>query len=947
MDKEKFSRLRIDKGKNNSTIKNEQYLYYEQFDNSNFININLNEKQFNTFKDISNYFKFMTLNDNQKEKFLKENEIEDKVYLSFFLLCKKYQNSNFSNVRYIYPMIAVPINSLKLRENSLYVDNIDSLMNYTVLKNVLINILMIDENNIYDGENIIEFFSKLINENLRNKSFLEILDIVSSWVENRLLEIDSPYELHKTANKVDSILSQIEVEDFTKFIYNDIKYKKDNCLKQLEKDELVKSYLFEEFEENNNVQKEEIYKGAFGKYPLSLGQAIVMQQIENEEIMTAVQGAPGTGKTTLLLSIIANRITKRALSLISNNDFDNLMLITSTSNKAVDNVSEAFSKDFDNYSWLYFIWGSTKKKNISFQRLEDTISLLKEEKEVYNDNRAKNLENEILFFNNKIDNLLKDYKVLKEQINSIKNELIELENDIYNLNKRIQEEYFEEYNLKEIEDNKDLFDKLYIDIHDIQKELDKNSIVIFIQNLFGRKRTLIKNFIALKENIVKRTFNKVDFNNYQDILRVYSKIEYFYSSQKKVQDTEYEIHQIEEKIIIKKQQLEILENKYKEKYNDSFLSYFKNESHNDNFTLFNLSLEYIWEIILKNKTKIVQSLEEWYYAISFYGRDDRKSEFYKNLKYHKKNISLVYPVMTSTLASSMSLFYSQNSDIYDYLIVDEAGMITLNLLFPLLCRSKKTIVVGDPKQLEPIITLSDDEKNALKDEWHFITNDDNKKIVEYERFSPTMSSSYHRVAKCNTSKYDDIGNGIELDEHRRCLEDIAQIFIKIAKYDRLKIKTSSLETNNRLYKPYINFGNKSIYHFNVQINQMKNNINEKEIKEIDKILEQLNLAGFDLYNDIGIITPYRNQASKLISKFKRRINHTRKLEKIGTVHKFQGAEFPVVIFSSVVGKNDSIGFINSKPNMLNVAVSRAKYVFITVGNIDVLSKGKYTKKLIN
>ena len=127
---------------------------------------------------------------------------------------------------------------------------------------------------------------------------------------------------------------------------------------------------------------------------------------------------------------------------------------------------------------------------------------------------------------------------------------------------------------------------------------------------------------------------------------------------------------------------------------------------------------------------------------------------------------------------------------------------------------------------------------------------------------------------------------------------------------------------------------------------MHDNSNLKEIDEINKILDLLKDSGFNLEKDIGIITPYRNQASKLISKFKKKINHTRKLEKIGTVHKFQGAEFPVVLFSPVVGTNDSIKFINSKANMLNVAVSRAKFIFIVVGNIELLRKGTFSAKIV-
>ncbi len=50
---------------------------------------------------------------------------------------------------------------------------------------------------------------------------------------------------------------------------------------------------------------------------------------------------------------------------------------------------------------------------------------------------------------------------------------------------------------------------------------------------------------------------------------------------------------------------------------------------------------------------------------------------------------------------------------------------------------------------------------------------------------------------------------------------------------------------------------------------------------------------------------------------------------IGTVHSLQGAQCPVVIFSSVNSPGDASYFMEQggKYNMLNVAVSRAQYQF--------------------
>lgn len=58
---------------------------------------------------------------------------------------------------------------------------------------------------------------------------------------------------------------------------------------------------------------------------------------------------------------------------------------------------------------------------------------------------------------------------------------------------------------------------------------------------------------------------------------------------------------------------------------------------------------------------------------------------------------------------------------------------------------------------------------------------------------------------------------------------------------------------------------------------------------------------------------------------------------MGTVHSLQGAERPIVLFSVVISPQDSLMFLNSKYNLLNVAISRAKDYFIVFGNMNVLS----------
>ncbi|WP_225896137.1 AAA domain-containing protein [Dendronalium phyllosphericum] len=83
------------------------------------------------------------------------------------------------------------------------------------------------------------------------------------------------------------------------------------------------------------------YTGAFPTdYPPTDSQLQALKHAQTEPI-TAVQGPPGSGKTTLILHVIAQQVVKRALTLLeTGEDINNLTVVSSTVNKAVDNVLE-------------------------------------------------------------------------------------------------------------------------------------------------------------------------------------------------------------------------------------------------------------------------------------------------------------------------------------------------------------------------------------------------------------------------------------------------------------------------------------------------------------------------------------------------------------------------------------------------------------------------------
>lgn len=96
-----------------------------------------------------------------------------------------------------------------------------------------------------------------------------------------------------------------------------------------------------------------------------------------------------------------------------------------------------------------------------------------------------------------------------------------------------------------------------------------------------------------------------------------------------------------------------------------------------------------------------------------------------------------------------------------------------------------------------------------------------------------------------------------------------------------------------------------------------------------------------LPSQIGVITPYEGQRSYIVSYMQ--FNGTLKKElykevEVASVDAFQGREKDYIIVSCVrSNEHQGIGFLND-PRRLNVALTRAKYGLVILGNPKVLCK---------
>ncbi len=293
---------------------------------------------------------------------------------------------------------------------------------------------------------------------------------------------------------------------------------------------------------------------------------------------------------------------------------------------------------------------------------------------------------------------------------------------------------------------------------------------------------------------------------------------------------------------------------------------------------------------------------------------------------------MVTPVISTTFASVGRMLRQMPPESLGWLLIDEAGQALPQAAAGALMRSRRAVVVGDPLQIEPVVTLSPSLVEKLSRAFG---------VDPYEWTAPTASTQrladragpYAAVFEREDA---DIHVGAPLLVHRRCDEPMFGISNAIS-YGRKMV--SAVQSKPSEIADVL--GPSSWMHIS---SQSGSKWSEKEGEAVLFMLAALADAGIE-EPDIFIITPFRivqDQMRQLVTKREsliRRISGKKAsdwaLERIGTVHTFQGREAESVIFllgAPNENQKGARGWAGAPPNIVNVAVTRAKRSLYVVGN---------------
>jgi len=287
------------------------------------------------------------------------------------------------------------------------------------------------------------------------------------------------------------------------------------------------------------------------------------------------------------------------------------------------------------------------------------------------------------------------------------------------------------------------------------------------------------------------------------------------------------------------------------------------------------------------------------------------------------NIQAAFPVWAITsLTARRNLPLSPG--LFDLVVIDEASQCDLPSALALLVRGKRALIIGDDKQLVHITPLDKETEHALANEAELSAEE----LVDF---------SYKKVSLFIRARQVAMGASglLLLDEHYRSDPDIITFSNDRFYGGRLRIYT---EPERLLPKAQ---GEKAIQWIDARGETVRpvtgSAKNEAEAQEVVRQVKEL-VANADRKVTIGVVTPFRLQKELIVSLLSQSLTADQ-IEAhslvVDTAHGFQGDERDVMFFSPVIShgaSHHSVDFVNSNENLFNVAITRARSRLVVCGD---------------
>ena len=293
---------------------------------------------------------------------------------------------------------------------------------------------------------------------------------------------------------------------------------------------------------------------------------------------------------------------------------------------------------------------------------------------------------------------------------------------------------------------------------------------------------------------------------------------------------------------------------------------------------------------------------------------------------------LAVPVISSTFAAVESMLRNCTGEgSIGTIIVDEAGQASPHMVLGALYRAQQAIIVGDPKQIEPVQTVQDLFVN-------YVGNHDIDCYRHKELSVQRLADAQNPFAGTIREEDDSVSwVGCPLVVHRRCGEIMFNVSNELSYGGFMINETVKPKEPVKIALPscWITYDASQI----ISKSKKDHYINTQgEIgAKLINLLQNHNVK----LDDIFVISPFKTVAEGFKAYMSNQLvfidDESRDIwieNNIGTVHTFQGKEAKVVIYmlgcQSDGTANGAIKWVNA--NNVNVAFTRAREYIYVIGD---------------
>lgn len=310
-----------------------------------------------------------------------------------------------------------------------------------------------------------------------------------------------------------------------------------------------------------------------------------------------------------------------------------------------------------------------------------------------------------------------------------------------------------------------------------------------------------------------------------------------------------------------------------------------------------------------------------------------------------QTLSMFVPVLSTTFASVSRMLSGVKSEEIGWLMIDEAGQASPQQAVGAILRARRVLVVGDPLQIEPVFTTSPAlVKHLCEDVLQDQSENWNPAKLSVQQLADRVNRWGCELEVMNNNTW----IGIPLWVHRRCIEPMFSIANRLAYNNRMIHGLPSEKIHCQLVN-----GNLENHWLVASGGQGKRQYRDSHGKSLLILLDRLLYENISL-EAIYVITPFKAVKAEILKMLGQRslkiwkqsspsisAKTIKEWQKrcIGTVHTFQGKENDIVILilGCDVQNDGGAKWASSKPNLLNVAVTRAKKNIFVIGDPCVWS----------